>query len=304
MNYLPKLLIFFVLIVPSLWSMNHKIELIDSVLIIAKGDKRVQTSRAWLTQEVANKLQDEHVRQWFKNISHELVLTVVKFCNFVRMESKVNTQSGLTKLAVLNISFEDMPEFLKALIVLSLQQQVITDAIRYYVEKAKKRKIYLNNYQFYADPVKDSDIKLEIDKWYFLKYGSHLDIPQGTFPLISIQDLLEAGKKITATTVGKMIGKLAKIEIYCQLDDIVILLNDFALTSLDGINDLLVQLGVAKDKIVVIDLRGHKLKVVLDLLDDEDSVTLCLEGLGSFADYKALKLVYLDTDPLQLNRIL
>lgn len=304
MNYLPKLLIFFVLIVPSLWSMNHKIELIDSVLIIAKGDKRVQTSRAWLTQEVANKLQDEHVRQWFKNISHELVLTVVKFCNFVRMESKVNTQSGLTKLAVLNISFEDMPEFLKALIVLSLQQQVITDAIRYYVEKAEKRKIYLNNYQFYADPVKDSDIKLEIDKWYFLKYGSHLDIPQGTFPLISIQDLLEAGKKITATTVGKMIGKLAKIEIYCQLDDIVILLNDFALTSLDGINDLLVQLGVAKDKIVVIDLRGHKLKVVLDLLDDEDSVTLCLEGLGSFADYKALKLVYLDTDPLQLNRIL
>lgn len=281
--YYSLLLSLFVIVVSSALGMNSS----HSILIIAKSNKSILIPRAWLTQEIAHQLQDEHICQWFKNMSPELVRTLVLFCNFVRMESKVNAQSGMIKFVNLNICFEDMPEFLKALVILSLPQNIIIEAARYYVEKASGLKIYLNNYQFHADPVRDKAIKLEIAKWYFLKYNSHLDIPQGTFPSISLHDLLAAEKKVTVTTAGKMVGKLAQIETYCQPDDIVILLNDFGLTSLDGMNDLLVRLELTEDKIAVIDLRGHKLE---EGNFGEGDYRACR---SAFSTYRGLKIIYL-----------
>ncbi len=286
MCYSLLLSLFIVVVLPALG-----MEPDCSIRITAKGDKNVRIPLVCLTQEVAQLLQNKDICQWFKNISPELIQTLVRFCNFIRMESKVDTQSGMKKFVILNISFEDMPEFLRVLVILSLHQKVITEAIRYYVEKAEKRKIYLNNYQFHTDAEKDSSIKLEIAKWYFLKYGSHLDIPQGSFPSISIHDLLEAEKKITATTVSKMVGKLAQIDTYCQLDDIVIMLNNFRLTSLDGMNELLIQLKVSKEKIGAIDLRGH--------YTNKNLIKLSINSLDS-ADYKALKVLYLDNESVFL----
>ncbi len=78
-----------------------------------------------------------------------------------------------------------------------------------------------------------------------------------------------------------MVGKLLQIENYCQSDDIVVLLTDWELTSLDGMDDLLIQLG-CKDKIAVIDLRNHKL--------EEEGHKACR---AIFATYKSLKVIYL-----------
>ncbi len=196
MLYRLLLFLFLILQIVSALSMD----LSHSIIISVKGDKTIPITQAWLTQEIAQQLQNEPVRQWFRTLSPEFVFMLIKFCNFVRMESKVNAQFGMTKFVTLDIRFEDMPEFLKTLVILSLPQKIITEAIRYYVEKASNCMIYLNNYQFHTDPERDRAIKLEIAKWYFLKYDAQLAIPQGTSLSLSVRDLLEAEKKIPVTT--------------------------------------------------------------------------------------------------------
>ena len=270
----------------SSFSLSLSAQQKHTITFLAKKNKTTEVWAGSLPEPIVAQLGNEDVCQLFKDIPLPIVNTVLQFCNLVRVESLVKEDSGIAKVTCLTLRFEEMAYFLKALLMLSaLPKKVITEVIRNYVDKAEKRKIYLNNHVFHSENAKDREVKLEIDKWYFLKYSSHLDIPRGTFPAISIADLIDAGKKITVSTVEKMQNKLVDIEQYgCSVDDIVLLLNNYSLTLLDGLDKLLDKLELNKDKIVVIDLRGNNFKLFLTQF---------------FKDYKGLRLIYLqDTCPL------
>lgn len=252
--------------------------------------KQVRRARAWFSDEVVAQLENPNIRAQFQTIPASIIDMVFKLCNLTRIESQRDSDSGLAKFSALTINFNDIPHLLKGMLILSaLPKKVINQALRFYVEKAEGCKIYLNNYQFDADATKDKNIKLEIDKWYFLKYGFHLDIPQGTFPSISISDLLEAEKDIEASTVEKMKSTLPDVQHYCNPDDKVLLLNNYCLTLLDSLDTLLAKLEIKQDALVVLDLRGNRLTILLEQKPD------------FFKSYSSLKLVYLNDKPLQVS---